>query len=66
VLDALRSHERALLKLGRLPLRWADCGHRLPAYRAAWPGDRQQRRAGPCLEDRSPAARPSGPADERL
>jgi len=66
MLDALRSHERALLKLGRLPLRWADCGHRLPAGCVPWPGDRQQRRAGPGLEDRSPAPGPSGPADERL
>ena len=66
MLDALCSDERALLELRRLLLRWADCGHRLPADCAAWPGDRQQRRAGPGLEDRSPAPCPSGPADERL
>ena len=67
MLDALRSsHERALLELRRLPLRRPDCRHRLSADCVAWPGDGQQGRAGPGLEDRSPAAGPSRPADERL
>ena len=62
----LNARERALLEWGRLPLRRTDVWQRLSVDSIAWPSDRQQRRAGPSLKDRSPAPGPSGPADEWL